>query len=511
MARIVIIGAGMSGLAAASRLATLGHRVTVCEASATHGGMVGRYERDGFAFDTGPGLLTLPAVYRDLALKTGREPLEELVGLAPVDPESRHLLPDGTTLLLPNASRGGVSQALDAAFGAGSGERWSEVMNHGRTVWEATRRPLLEEPLPADPERLRTDPYPAPPRRGLGRLRRTPWTLAEVAGRELGGRPGLTALLHEHALRFGFDPLTAPAGATVLPYMEQSFGVWYVRGGIRALADAVYRRCLDRKVEFRFGCPVQKVLFDPADGRATGVRTAGGDRLEADTVISSMDTRAFHRDAVGRPGHDGPQRDTPQRGDQQRGEGPSARAPGRFTVLLALRGSRPAGTAHRTVVHAADGAAEREALFGRAPKLYGRPTVQVLRPDDATLHPEGHESVSLTVTVPAADALDWNAPGTAERYADQVLDQVDAAGLGLRERLLWRVVRTPLDTRAETGALFGSVPRPALAGAGGGLLQAPNRAPGPGLFVIGGAAHPGGGLARVGMSACITAGLVGPA
>ncbi|MEV7028319.1 FAD-dependent oxidoreductase, partial [Kitasatospora sp. NPDC093558] len=115
MARIVIIGAGMSGLAAASRLATLGHRVTVCEASGTYGGMVGRYERDGFAFDTGPGLLTLPAVYRDLALKTGREPLEELVELAPVDPESRHLFPDGTALALPNASRGGVAQALDDA------------------------------------------------------------------------------------------------------------------------------------------------------------------------------------------------------------------------------------------------------------------------------------------------------------------------------------------------------------------------------------------------------------
>ncbi|GGV25845.1 phytoene dehydrogenase [Kitasatospora herbaricolor] len=510
MARIVIIGAGMSGLAAASRLATLGHRVTVCEASGTYGGMVGRYERDGFAFDTGPGLLTLPAVYRDLALKTGREPLEELVGLAPVDPESRHLLPDGTTLLLPNASRGGVARALDAAFGAGSGERWSEVMNHGRTVWEATRRPLLEEPLPADPERLRTDPYPAPPRRGLGRLRRTPWTLAEVAGRELDGRPGLTALLHEYALRFGFDPSTAPAGATVLAYMEQSFGVWYVRGGIRALADAVYRRCLDRKVGFRFDCPVEQVLSDPADGRVTGVRLAGGDRLEADTVISSTDARTFHPDAVGRPGQDGPRPGDGQRADRQRDEA-AARVPGRFTVLLALRGSRPAAAAHRTVVHAADGAAEREALFGRTPELYAHPTVQVLRPDDPTLHPEGHESVSLTVTVPSAGALDWSRPEAAERYADQVLDRVDAAGLGLRGRLLWRVLRTPLDTAAETGALFGSVPRPALAGAGGSLLQAPNQRPGPGLFVIGGAAHPGGGLARVGMSACITAGLIGPA
>ncbi|MFJ9605661.1 phytoene desaturase family protein [Kitasatospora sp. NPDC101176] len=496
MARIVIIGAGMSGLAAASRLGTLGHRVTVCEAAGTYGGMVGRYERDGFAFDTGPGLLTLPAVYRDLALKTGREPLEQLVDLAPVDPESRHLFPDGTAVDLPNASRGGVSQALDAAFGAGSGARWSEVMNHGRTVWEATRRPLLEEPLPADPTPLHTDPYPVPPRRGLlARLGRPrPWTLADVAARELGGHPGLTALLHEHALRFGLHPHTAPASATVLPYMEQSFGVWYVRGGLRALADAVHRRCEQRGVEFRFDTAVTRVVVE--DGRARGVETAAG-RIDADLVIAATDARTLldpRSSGLPAPAGTGP-----------------VPAPGRFGVLLALRGPRPAGTPHRTVVHAADPAAESAALAGAAAP-HDRPTVQVLRPDDPSLRPDdGHESVVLTATVPAQGAVDWTAPGVAERYADRLLDHVDAAGLGLRERVLWRVVRTPETTFRETGAPGGSVPAPALAGPAGEWLRLPNESPTPGLYLVGGSAHPGGGLARTGMSACITANLVGPA
>ena len=493
MARIVIIGAGLSGLAAAARLATIGHRVTVCEAASTYGGMVGRYERDGFAFDTGPGLLTLPAVYRDLALKTGKEPLEELVGLSPVDPESRHLFPDGTGLLLPNASRGGVAQALDAAFGAGSGERWSAVMNRGRTVWEATRRPLLEEPLPASPEPLRTDPYPAPPRRGLARLRRAPRTLADVAKHELGGHPGLTALLHEYALRFGFDPAETPAGAAVLPYMEQSFGVWYVRGGIRALADAVYGRCLKRRVEFRFDARVERVTTE--GGRADGVELADGSRLEADLVVCSTDARLLAARGAGPAASPGP-------------DAPHA-VPGRVGVLLALRGARPTGVAHRTVVHAADPAAELASVFGGTASLTDRPTVQVLRPDDPSLHPQGHESVVLTATTRSLGPA-WSEPGLADRFADAMLDHVDAAGLGLRERLLWRVVRTPQDTERETGSPFGSVPRPALAGAGGSLLQAPNENL-PGLYLVGGAAHPGGGLARVGMSASVTAGLIGPA
>ncbi|MFF2080402.1 phytoene desaturase family protein [Kitasatospora sp. NPDC058162] len=497
MARIVIIGAGMSGLAAASRLATIGHRVTVCEAGGSYGGMVGRYERDGFAFDTGPGLLPLPAVYRDLALKTGKEPLEQLVELAPVDPESRHLFPDGTAVTLPNASRGGVSQALDAAFGAGSGARWSAVMNHGRTVWEATRRPLLEEPLPADRTFLGTDPYPAPAPTGLARLRRPrPWTLRDVAARELGGHPGLTALLSEAAVRYGFVPGLAPAGATVLPYMEQSFGVWYVRGGLRALAEAVFRRCELRKVEFRFDTPVIRVVV--ADGRACGVETADG-RIDADLVVSAMDADALHRHGI----VEWPDRPGRATEDQE--------APGRFSVLLALRGPRPEGTAHRTVVHAADPAAEEDALTLSAPPC-PRPTVQVLRPDDPALRPDdAHESVVLTATVPAQGGFDWTAPGAADHYADQLLAHVDAAGLGLRERVLWRVVRTPEDTRRETGAPGGAVALPVLAGTAGRWLKAANESPVPGLYLIGGSAHPGGGLSRVGMSACITAGLIGPA
>lgn len=459
MARIVIIGAGMGGLAAAARLGTLGHRVTVCEASETYGGMVGRYERDGFAFDTGPGLLALPAVYRDLALKTGREPLEELVGLAPVDPESRHLFADGTDLVLPNASRGGVARALDEAFGPGSGELWGEVTNRGRAVWEATRRPLLEEPLPDGPL---ADPYPVPPRRGLAKwLPRGTYTLDDVARRELGGHPGLTALLSEYASRYGLT-LDAPAGATVLPYMEQSFGVWSVRGGIRALADAVYARCGQRGVEFRFGTRVEEVLT--ADGRACGV-LAGGERIAADVVLSSSTGPGL-------------------------GWAEPAGGPGRVTVMLALRGARPPGTVHRTVVHTVDPAREAEHLHLGG--VMDEPTVQVLRPDDPSLVPDAdHEAVTLTATCTPSPGDDLDA------YAGHLLGHLAGSGIDLRERVLWREVRA-----------VPSVPVPSLAG---GLLQPANETGTPGLYRIGGAAHPGGGLARVGMSASVTAGLIGPA
>ena len=70
MSRVLVIGAGMGGLAVSARLAAQGHQVTVLEQAQTYGGKLAAYERDGFVFDTGPSLLTLPAVYRDLFLKT---------------------------------------------------------------------------------------------------------------------------------------------------------------------------------------------------------------------------------------------------------------------------------------------------------------------------------------------------------------------------------------------------------------------------------------------------------
>ncbi|MFF1509967.1 phytoene desaturase family protein [Streptomyces sp. NPDC058326] len=467
MARIVVIGAGLGAMAAAARLAVAGHRVTVYERGATYGGAVGRFERDGFAFDTGPGLLHLPAVYRDLFVKTGKEPLEECVTLTQVDPASRHVFADGTRVDLPNASRAGTVAALDAALGAGAGERWGDFLVRAREAWDRTRRPLLEEPQPADPAPLAREPYPA---LKPGLLRRPTTTLAGIGARELRD-PRLAALLDAYAWTYGFDPATAPASAAVLPYMEQTFGSWYVGGGLRALADAVHERCLKRRVAFVFDTPVEGVL--EKDGRAVGVRLAGGGTVEADHVVSGAPVPALRRDQVvewseggGWPRH-------------------QVTGTSRVTVCLALRGPRESGAVHRTVVHG-DGE---------------RPTVTVLRPDDPALRPDAdHESVTVTSTVRTSGEGEWVS------FAGRMVEAAGHAVPGLRERLLWQHVRTPEDVRRDTGVA--EVPGPALAGARGLLLPAGNRSPLPGLWFAGGWSHPGGGLAHAGMSGALVAGFI---
>ncbi|MBD0419920.1 NAD(P)/FAD-dependent oxidoreductase [Streptomyces sp. TRM S81-3] len=488
MARIAVIGAGMGAMAAAARLAVAGHRVVVYERTETYGGALRRFERDGFSFDTGPALLPLPAVWRDLFVKTGKEPLERCVELVQVDPSSRHVFADGTRFSLPNASRAGVVAALDEALGSSAGQRWGDFLVRAREAWDRTRRPLLEEPLWPDWRVLgEREPYPAVPYKRLLRTRRAV-TLAEVGALELKDAR-LAALLESHALAHGLDPRSAPASAAVLPYMEHAFGTWYVRGGLRELARAVYDRCRERRVEFRFGTQITGIV--EKDGRAAGVRLADGTVDEAGFVVAGVAPGVLDRLAGGAA---------------VRGEGevpPQRGAASRLTVLLALRGARPKGTAHRTVVHAEDREAELESLFGAVPRVAARPTVTVLRPGDPESVPDAdHEAVTLTSVVPSGTGAD------AEAHAEHVIAVAGREIPDLRDRLLWHEVCTPADVEEATGAEGGAVPAPALAAAGGRLLHPANVTRTGGLFTVGGWSHPGGGLPHAGMSGALVAGLI---
>ncbi|MER5524713.1 NAD(P)/FAD-dependent oxidoreductase [Streptomyces sp. NPDC002677] len=494
MGRIAVIGAGMGAMAAAARLAVAGHRVTVYERTETYGGGVRRFERDGFAFDTGPGLLPLPAVYRDLFVKTGKEPLEDLVELVQVDPSARHVFADGTEVALPNASRAGVVSALDEALGAGAGQRWGDFLVRARETWDRTRRPLLEEPLWPDWQVLaEREPYPSVPHKKLLRTRRA-GTLAEIGAWELRDER-LAALLNSHALAYGLNPRDTPASAAVLPYLEHAFGTWYVRGGIRELARAVYERCVRRRVEFVFGAEVTAVLAK--DGRAAGVELADGSVIDADHVVAGVDP--VRLDALTRL--TGCRLDAD---DDVRADTKTAR-PGRFTVLLALRGGPEAGAVHRTIVHAPDGETELDLLASPGGDRPVRPTVTVLRPDDPALRPDDdHESVVLSAVL-SADA-DWESDSTARVCTDFLLEAAEAAVPGLRERLIWHETRLPEQVTGTGG--FGEISAPALAAGKGRFLHPANTTRLPGLYRVGRWSHPGGGLPHAGMSGALVAGLI---
>jgi phytoene desaturase len=495
VARVVVVGAGMGGLAVAARLATRGHNVTICEQSATYGGKLGSYRRDGFTFDTGPSLLTLPAVYRDLFIKTG-QPLETCLDLVPVDPATRCRFADGTWLDVPNASRSGTARALDAALGPGAGDGWNRFMERAGSIWEATRRPILESPLDGPAALLRRA-------RSIRDLRTVaPWQSLRGIGRRYLDDPRLRTYLERYATYAGSDPRRAPAALAVVPYVEQTFGSWYVPGGLRRLGDALYGRCLDRGVTVRVGAEVVEVTT--SGGRADGVLLADGSRLDADLVVANTDAAHLYTDLVS----------APSALARLSKATPSLSG---FVLLLALRG-RTSGLAHHTVLFGPDYDAEFDAIFRSPSRPVEAPTIYIAAPDDPALRPDDrHEAWFVLVNAPRhgqaghAGTVDWRAPGLADSYAHRILAELAERGLDVRDRVLWREIRTPADlerqTRSPGGAIYGTSSN----GPRAAFLRPANRSPVPGLFLVGGSSHPGGGLPLVGMSAAIVAELIGPA
>ncbi|GAB3035664.1 hypothetical protein GCM10011376_18440 [Nocardioides flavus (ex Wang et al. 2016)] len=274
MARVVVVGGGFGGMAAAARLAKLGHDVTLLERSERLGGALTTVERAGFAWDAGPTSTLLPAVVRDLFRKSGR-PLEREVDLQPLDLVREHRFEDGTSLGLPGGSRAAQLEAFER-LGQGLGQQWIDhVASYGET-WELLRKEWYERPF---------DPDVAP--RALTDLLARRESLHKRLRRAL--RDERLRLVAGHRLVMdGHDLRDAPVMAGVDAYLEQRFGAWTVPGGLAALGTAMADRLSLRGVTVLTGTDATDLVV--REGRVAAVQVAGGE-VAADLVVVAVDPR----------------------------------------------------------------------------------------------------------------------------------------------------------------------------------------------------------------------------
>jgi phytoene dehydrogenase-like protein len=271
---VVVIGGGFAGMAAAARLAKLGHRVRLFERTERLGGVVRTVEQDGYSWDIGPAAMTLPAAIRDLFRKSGH-PIEKVVDLVPVETPRWHVFADGSALDLPIQSRAGQRAALEQNLGTSSADAWEGLLDQLGPTWELLRAHALEQPY----QGLRT--------LGLkGARTLAPWR--RLTDLKLPD-DRLRALLEHHLVVTGTDPQTAPAYLAVHAYVERTFGLWTCPGGLGgALVDALAARLIGRKVEVRTSAPVASIA---SKNRAvTGVVLEDGEHVPAEIVVAADGT-----------------------------------------------------------------------------------------------------------------------------------------------------------------------------------------------------------------------------
>ena len=277
MSRVVVVGGGFGGTAAAARLAKQGHDVTVVERLDRLGGAVGFVEQDGYRWDAGPTSTALPAVVRDLFRKSGR-PLERELELVPVEPMREHRFEDGTVLAMPSGSRSAQLEAVDEALGAGLGQQWVDHVHGFAETWDVLRRAYLERPYSPDHVDKTTK----------ARLMTRATLHKTVTKTFKDERLRAVALLP--SLMDGHDPRNVPAWMGMWSYVEQNFGVWTVPGGMGLLAEAMTKRLGERKVQVLLGTTAVDLRLQ--DGRVVAVDTDHGP-VDADVVVCAIDPRGL--------------------------------------------------------------------------------------------------------------------------------------------------------------------------------------------------------------------------
>ncbi|HSK38538.1 MAG TPA: phytoene desaturase family protein [Arenibaculum sp.] len=491
--RIGIIGGGLGGLAAACTLAARGHRVVLFERNAWLGGKACVHEDQGFRFDMGPTILTVPQVLERVFAEAGRSLAEE-VDLIRLDPQWRCFFADASVLDL-REDPAKMARDLDSfAPGTNAGQGYRDFIALSRRLHDVSERFFFWKSV----EDLRDT---MDLRRNL-----TAATLADVLSLRMGSTVAGTIRRHasdarvaqmlDHFVQYvGSSPYGAPAVLCAIAHMQTDGGVWYPKGGTAAVPDALARLAGDLGADLRTGTGVRRIVVER--GRVTGVETDDGERVDLDAVVSNMDAVRTYRDLVG--------------GDEARAFARRWRRPEPACSGVVLYLGLDRGydhLLHHDFVFSADPEEEFDWIYRRGEPAPD-PTCYVAAParTDPAVAPPGGEALYVLVHTPyLRPHHDWASmlPG----YRRVILDKLErTAGLaGIEKRIVTERVLTPRDIHERYNVLDGAIYGLASHGRFLGAFKPGNRSRElPGLYLGGGAAHPGPGMPMVTMSGWIAA------
>ena len=425
MARVVVVGAGLGGLAAAAHLVGDGHDVTVVERGDRPGGRAGLVERAGFRLDNGPTVLTMPGLLADVFAAAGAD-MADHVELRRVDPMYRAVYADGSVL---NVRHGRDAMTEEVAAFAGPGA----AASFGRFADWLTELYRVEMPNFIDADFDSTLDLVARWRAGS--------RLVRLGGFGKLGRKVASFFDDERLQRiFGFQamyagvaPHEALALYSVITYMDVVEGVFAPVGGMHAMATGLADAVTAGGADVRYEAPVTRILRD-GDGAVSGVELGGDERLAADAVVCNADLPVAYRTLLG--GVDAPR--TARRGRY---------APSCLLWVAGVRGAPPAGAAHHNIHFGRQWNESFDAII-RDGRMMPDPSILVTLHslDDAGLAPAGCSTLYALEPVPNLDGrVDW----TRHRETAFARLRMQVAAAGYPVDVVTEEIYDPLDWEAQ--------------------------------------------------------------
>jgi phytoene desaturase len=495
--RVGVIGGGLGGLAAACVLAARGYAVTLFEKSEWLGGKAAVLEAGGFRFDMGPTILTIPSVLRRTFTEAGRR-MEDYLELIRLDPQWRCFFADGTALDLVEdaeamaASLAAYAPGTDSANGYRAFHATSERLHRISTrhfFWKSIGgigdmidwRAGFSTQLLGDVLNLR-----------MGR---------SVAGtvRKFVPDARVAQMLDHFTQYVGSCPESSPAVLCGIAHMQTSEGVWYPRGGTRAVPEALVRLGEELGVEYRTNCGVRRVLTEADGARVRGVETDSGEVVELAAVVSNADSARTHRELL--------QESAPRaakRFENRRGYEPACSG----VVLYLGLNRRYDHLLHHDFVFSRDPHEEFDSIYRKGepapdPTCYLASTART-EPETA---PPGGDALYVLVHAPyLRPHHDWKK--MLPEYRRAIIEKLKTTGRmpDIEDRIAFESALTPQDIHDRYRVLNGAIYGLASHGKFNGAFKPANRSPDvTGLYLAGGAAHPGPGMPMVLMSGWIAA------
>ncbi|MDQ3290007.1 MAG: phytoene desaturase family protein [Bacteroidota bacterium] len=486
MKKAVVIGAGIGGIAAAIRLAVKGYAVTVLEANSSFGGKMTQFTLNGYRFDKGPSLFTMPQLVDELFTLAGRNPADYF-RYKRLDIITQYFFADGTRLTAfrePDKFAAEVEQKLGIPR-----KKVEDYLARSSRIYEATAPTFLHKSLHQIQTYLSGDVLKTVsvlPELGLT-------TTMHAANAKQFTDKRFIQLLDRFATYNGSDPYQAPATLNLIPHLEHNLGAFYPEGGIFAIAQSLVKLAEELGVHFCYNEKAEQILTE--NNRVIGVRTAIQALVPADVVVSNMDVVPTYRKML-------PQLPAPEKTLQQ------PRSSSALIFYWGINREFPELHLHN-IFFSKDYKTEFDHIFQRK-TISPDPTVYVnitskFSPEDA---PEASENWFVMVNVPHNNGQNWSdlVKVTRETVIQKLSKtlQTDLNAYITCEQV-WDPVGIEAETSSFAGALYGSSSNNRLAA----FLRHPNfSSKVKGLYFCGGSVHPGGGIPLCLLSAKIVSDLV---